>query len=208
MSEIPVPEEVANEANIPLENPPKPEQKIVTEIKNTEAKEALPKETDDPKEFMDRFRQTREYQDGLAERKVETRERNPDLDDERIEKAYLKSDKAKDAFHHLYQNDFKITYDSEKYSSEFKVALAGYFRMTRSNVTRERLMRFETRDDLLNAENQRMRLHDEAAEQLVVDGAMPNFRLARVYVHFLTVSEGLDSYSPERDEYRIKVRGR
>lgn len=101
MSEIPASEEVISEANIPLENPPKPEPKIITEIKKPELKEGLPKETDDPKEFMDRFRQTKEYQDGLAERKVETLERNPDLDDERIEKAYLESDKAKNAFHHL-----------------------------------------------------------------------------------------------------------
>jgi|SRR3989344_1830137 len=208
MSEIPIPEEVVKEANIPRQEVPKIETKSVIEIRNPELKEDFPKETDDPKEFMDRFKQTPEYQEGYAERRVETRRRNPEIDDELIEKAYLDSDKAKNAFHNFYQKELKIRYNPEKYSTEFKTELSAYFRMTRQNVAKERLMRFDTQDDLMYAEELRMRQHDKAAEQLVADGTIPNFRLARVYVHLLSVSEGIDSYSPERDEYRIKFRGR
>ena len=208
MPEVPIPEEVANEAEIPPEELPKPEPEIITEMKKPEMKEDLPKETDDPKEFIERFKQTSEYREGLAERKVETRERNPELDDERIEESYLKSDKAKSAFYNFYENDLKPTYNREKYSSEFNAEFNGYFRMTRTNVNRQRLMGFDTKTALQFAEEDRMRQHDKAAEQLVEDGTLPSFRLARVYVHLLSVSEGYDNYSPDRDEYRIKYRGR
>ena len=208
MSEVPIPEEVANEAGIPPEELLTPNTKPITEIQKPEMKEDLLGQTDDPKEFIDKFKKTVEYGEGLAQRKMETMERNPDIDDSSIEEAYLKSDVAKNAFYNFYRDNTRIEYNREKYSSEFNVDLSGYFRMTRGNVAKERLQRFDTKEDLLYAETQRVGQHDKAAEQLVTDGTMPNFRLARVYVHFLAVSEGLDSFSPDRDAYREKYRGR
>ena len=208
MSEVPIPEEVAKEAEISPEELLTPNTKPVTEIQKTEMKEGLLGKTDDPKEFIDKFKETVEYGEGLAERKIETITRNPDIDDSSIEEAYLKSDVAKNAFYNFYRDHTKIEYNREKYSSEFNVALSEYFRMTRGNVVKARLQRFDTKEALLYAETQRMVQHDKAAKQLVTDGTMPNFRLARVYTHFLAVSEGLDSYSPDRDAYREKFRGR
>lgn len=173
----------------------------------TESKEDSSGTTDDPKEFLDKFKTSPSYQADFSARKEQTLARNPNLTEEEVEEVFLKSNEAKRSFHDFYQRDLKITYNPDKYSNEFKTELAEYFRLSRSNQTRERLGRFSNQSDLVQAEQDRMGQHDKAADQLVADGVMPNFRLARVYVHFLAVSEAIDNFAPGRDEYRVRVRG-
>ncbi|MDO8260987.1 MAG: hypothetical protein Q7T50_05850 [Candidatus Magasanikbacteria bacterium] len=177
------------------------------QIQKIESKEKQKDCTDDPKDFFDRFKDSAEYREILGSRVNETLQRNSQADVKDIEKIALEKDvNVKRAFFNFYRNTLDLTYSAEFYSTDFNMELNEYFRQTRALRQKSNSNRLDS-EDIAQLDSDRSQQHDTTATQLVNDGVIPNFRLARVFVHFLAIAEGVDSYDPGRDEYRMKTRG-
>jgi hypothetical protein len=195
--EIPTSTEVVNSAEpISKANQFYRETAPIQEIKKPERET-----TENPKEFFERFKDTEEYRAGLAKRVNETFQRNPSAPIEKIEKHFLETPEVKNKFFDYYRNKLQIKYNPNYYSPDFNYELKEYFRLTKALDAKVQRGRAD-KEDIRQYDLDRSRQHDTAAQKLVEDGIMPNFRLARVFVHFIAVSEGYDSYSPGRDEQR------
>lgn len=153
-----------------------------------------------PNEFLRAFRQSSEYQRSRARRIKEARKRNPRLSQKAIESSFCDVDQYKQLlFDYFHQHH--LNYDETQYSEAFNAALQKYWEST---LSYQRILGHNPSDAYLQAvELDRVAKHLHAAEELVKNDQAPNDRIGRVLVHFLTVSEGIDNFDPDRDIRRL-----
>ena len=78
--------------------------------------------------------------------------------------------------------------------------------LTKSQIIKERLMRGpQNPDEIRNQDEIRSAIHIVAADQLVKDDMSPNLTLAKILVHLMAVSEGLDKADPDKDKRVLRV---
>ncbi|MBI2595503.1 hypothetical protein HYW46_02075 [Candidatus Daviesbacteria bacterium] len=155
-----------------------------------------------PRQYFSGFLGSSEFLQKKAERLEQVRLRNPNLDEEDTQdatNAYLRTDEVKDLFWQYFrQNPFK--YDPVFFSQDFNFKLNGYFTELKKIRSKERLMRGpQSPDEMMEQDELRSAKHTVASQQLLEDGMAPNFTLARLLVHMITVTEDLDKEDPNRD---------
>lgn len=156
----------------------------------------------DPREFLDSFRESLEYKSALTQRIKEVRARNPKAPKKSIEGAFVDVETYKQLLFDYYHKN-KLVYDPAIYAPETQEAIQTYWNSVMSY--RETIGHNPTPAFLQAAEQNRIIKHLNAAEKMVQEGKAPDARIGRVLVHFLSVSEGLDDFDPDRDIKRLEA---
>lgn len=160
-----------------------------------------PKDYTDPVDFLDGFHESPGYQDVLSSRRKEVRRKNPNATDREIEESFIEVEPYKQLLFQYY-HQHPLLYNKKLYSEKTNVALDQYWKDTMSY--HQILGENPSPTFLRAAEAKRSMDHLRAADELVQEEKAPDVRIGRVLVHFLTVSEGVDSFDPNRDARRLE----
>jgi len=147
--------------------------------------------TDNPEEYLKKFENSEIFNEIKKTR--EKKGLKFDID------AVRETDQYKQGFWNFFVQGNHLQFNPENHSDEFKEALNSYWVFLRSTNQKERLMRL---GDVQEVDKERSRLHNNASRALLSEGKVPNRSVARLFVHFMSISEGLDRIDRERDERR------
>jgi hypothetical protein len=153
-----------------------------------------------PKELMDKFRDSPQVSEAVTTRFEAAHKRNPNITVDEVADSFFNRTEARSTFWRFY-NEFKRKefggnnpeFDLDQLPEDFKTSLHNYFDQIRKNESLDAL-------DKTAGDNQRTMLHGEAASLLVKHDVAPTFTFGRILVHLMAVSEGLDQADPDRED--------
>jgi hypothetical protein len=139
-----------------------------------------------PKELMDKFRDSPQVSEAVTTRFEAAHKRNPNITVDEVADSFFNRTEARSTFWRFY-NEFKRKefggnnpeFDLDQLPEDFKTSLHNYFDQIRKNESM---------------------LHGEAASLLVKHDVAPTFTFGRILVHLMAVSEGLDQADPDRED--------
>lgn len=180
----------------------------VNDSKNiAEAKPELPS-IDDPKIFMDSFRQSETYNLAYRERMSRL---NPSsqVTEEDLKQAFEQSETAKGALLEFSKNNLRLKYNPERYDAETHEAIETYIWTVRglmkaiSSQSGDREM---DKDAILSADQYRSVKHTEVARIFQKNGYTGSVELGRVLARLILIDKNLDNYDNASisDEERLR----
>lgn len=152
--------------------------------------------TDDPQEFLSRFKGSKWYKDAFAGY-YNGKNLSTDVTEEEKEKAFLESDVAKFALIDFASNDLSFKYNPEKYSPESRKSLQEYID-TVEDITKM-IREGATQHEIVTLDGMRFLNHIAAAKQLAKDGIIPTEKVGRVIARLVLVDKGLDTIDSTRE---------
>ena len=161
-------------------------------------------------EYIKQFKESPEINGEIETRFKRGQSLDPTLTRMEVEESFFNrsGDTVKEAFWRFYKKHPFEKHEKEL-SPEFKIKLERYYQQIRKITIAQRRMVYSGDQGKLQEDDiQRSIAHSEAAEQLVKEGISPNITLARLIVHFIAITDGLDTPDPDRDEKRREaIRG-
>lgn len=128
-----------------------------------------------------------------------------EFNEEEAKEMFLMTENCKLALWKFFEKN-KPKYFSEHYPDDFKEKVARYWDLIRATKKDEDAMVAQF-GNVQVLDRTRSQYHTAAASELVSSGLAPNDSLARLFVHFLSISKGLDHTDFQRDERRRKAMG-
>lgn len=159
-----------------------------------------------PSVYLADFQKSRLYQHALKARLSILRRERGRVNVAGVKQDFPATDQYRDALWQFFQK-YPLHFEPSLYNNETLMLLEDYWRQTRELMAKERLFQLD-RDQLINLDNERSVAHLRASQSLVNTKEVPNERVGRLIVHFLTVDQGIepkprkDSDERRREVYR------
>ncbi|TSC92530.1 MAG: hypothetical protein CEN91_418, partial [Candidatus Berkelbacteria bacterium Licking1014_85] len=155
-----------------------------------------------PADYIAEFEKSPEYLKALRNRLREARLKNPQITKWEMQEAFEETENYKYLLGEWHAKGHELLFDPNIYSRNFLFKLQRYWDKIKESRAKEK---YFDREELMEIDREKIRLHIKAGEQLEADKMAPNFTIARMLVHLLTCNQGYDSYDPYRDENRREV---